>query len=1234
MQSVQFSSGFFFNRKNNAATANTDAIDIKSSLPASLLAIKETQTETDKAGTPAEEPAKPKAQQPAFAVHGGNFQFSSGVRLENDFIQRLKHSQNPEEKAGLAEMLGRAHSINALPTILPLLNDEEPIKVRTVAAKAVSDIGTTTHRNSYTTTDIANTLILAYKHRKEQMAERLKNTTATLSYEDRLKEQDNRKASMEELKTLLSAISRLNVAHGNKMLQEEYRQTIAMSLMDDEEAQEMIRATELAEEAFHKELEKKYQRPADEILKDIPREELEELKKNVILQTPKGEKINLLEALTQIAFLKEKQEQFGSELLMGLMDAMAIHEDKTATAALKMALLNRDPDIKAKTLKLLRQRNSLNYNSDVYPNLYARDAKVRKAALKALLNSQELAAKQKTMELLKPRSYLELAGGFNTSGLQSYGKFLERIAQNGDEYVDALTNRALHSDYDLETRQIALLVLGMMTQKPAALAVSPQTRFQAKATIKAMAQQPPARSPEDAEALSLTATQLWVTQQDAQALNTAIAMAASSKRKLTGTQQANLMSSVFSVLQADKKESEAKRKSETMHQVLDIMQAGKHPSLDSKDAETLRQQLLPRQRLNQLASQTSQQFLEAESQQSPEKNTTLLGELKGNLDTLRPLLTTLAESEKSASTQMLAMRILGLLQDESSLEYLKERVQDPLKGKIDWKADLSYPGNPAMAAANIRLNALAALGDVGHSGALDTMANAMDDPTLKSYVPEPLGKLAKHANEHATDASLNRVRTKLVRLMENPDTSRSMRAVRMNTADALYQFKGGVDDIKAFASRTANPNFKRQALSALITNDYALTPEHADHSLIQSMLHPGLGVEKLHEQGVTGKGVQMAIVDGGYVDRENTEGFQSRVKLPALADEPEHVHPTMVMTTAAANGKLKGVAPDAVVFSDKWPDFGAADTMDVYKKIIEGKLRGENDIRVINNSWGFSNSNAILHKDVRKILQDYKNIVDLAEKANIQMVFAAGNEGENPGFPKLGTLSVFGLDVDKLTGDDEKTVDYLLDKVIVAGALNTQGDDANRGNHRIAEFSSRGDGLNRKLTPTVIAPGADMMVYSWDRHKGNPKTLVNGTSFASPYVSGLLSLMIQKNPNLTPADLRDILKKTAVKLPDVPVTEQGHGEVDPQAAVKLAAQYHKLSHPPKAKLDETDTEAAQPGNSLKRRRSLPFRAANRIAGQPDSPDMPNEKRARYTPDQASGGRQEIATTAKVVDMLG
>jgi serine protease AprX len=139
-------------------------------------------------------------------------------------------------------------------------------------------------------------------------------------------------------------------------------------------------------------------------------------------------------------------------------------------------------------------------------------------------------------------------------------------------------------------------------------------------------------------------------------------------------------------------------------------------------------------------------------------------------------------------------------------------------------------------------------------------------------------------------------------------------------------------------------------------------------------------------------------------------------------------------------------------------------------------------------------------------------------------------------------------------------LDYILDKVIVVGAANTQGTE-DRTKHKLADFSSIGDSLNKKLLPTVLAPGVDMMVYSYE--EGNrPKELVNGTSFASPYVSGVVALMNQANPKIKPAQVRDILKSTAVKLANLPDTYQGFGEVDPHAAVDHAKQLTKRKRTP------------------------------------------------------------------------
>ena len=74
--------------------------------------------------------------------------------------------------------------------------------------------------------------------------------------------------------------------------------------------------------------------------------------------------------------------------------------------------------------------------------------------------------------------------------------------------------------------------------------------------------------------------------------------------------------------------------------------------------------------------------------------------------------------------------------------------------------------------------------------------------------------------------------------------------------------------------------------------------------------------------------------------------------------------------------------------------------------------------------------------------------------------------------------TLFGIDIDKLTSDDKKVLDYVLDKVIVVGATNTQGFDDDISQHQIADFSSVGDTIDKRLVPTVVAPGVDMPVYS------------------------------------------------------------------------------------------------------------------------------------------------------------
>ena len=78
----------------------------------------------------------------------------------------------------------------------------------------------------------------------------------------------------------------------------------------------------------------------------------------------------------------------------------------------------------------------------------------------------------------------------------------------------------------------------------------------------------------------------------------------------------------------------------------------------------------------------------------------------------------------------------------------------------------------------------------------------------------------------------------------------------------------------------------------------------------------------------------------------------------------------------------------------------------------------------------------------------------------------------------------------------------------------------------------------------IAAPGVDVIVPAPD----GGYQLTTGTSVAAAHVSGVIALMLERNPKLSPADVRAILSVTARKLPQ-PRTEVGAGLIDPVQAL-------------------------------------------------------------------------------------
>jgi len=108
----------------------------------------------------------------------------------------------------------------------------------------------------------------------------------------------------------------------------------------------------------------------------------------------------------------------------------------------------------------------------------------------------------------------------------------------------------------------------------------------------------------------------------------------------------------------------------------------------------------------------------------------------------------------------------------------------------------------------------------------------------------------------------------------------------------------------------------------------------------------------------------------------------------------------------------------------------------------------------------------------------------------------------------------------------------------------------------LASFSSRGPTADGRRKPDVVVQGADVPA-AWN---DGQYARVGGTSFASPQVTGIVALMLQVNPALSPTEVRTLLRRTASQAP-APDNRKGWGVVDAGAAVG-AAEWRARQSPP------------------------------------------------------------------------
>ncbi|HEX8116732.1 MAG TPA: S8 family serine peptidase, partial [Pyrinomonadaceae bacterium] len=319
---------------------------------------------------------------------------------------------------------------------------------------------------------------------------------------------------------------------------------------------------------------------------------------------------------------------------------------------------------------------------------------------------------------------------------------------------------------------------------------------------------------------------------------------------------------------------------------------------------------------------------------------------------------------------------------------------------------------------------------------------------------------------------------------------------------------------------------------------------------------------------VTGRGVTVAVIDTGLdtthadltgrvarnVKLADTQSLSVGFTYPVGVENVPNTdliygHGTFVAGVIAGDGArsggaFAGVAPGARLVGLSAGDLNLFHVLAGFDYVL---THPEFNVRVVNCSFS------------AETLYDENDPVNVATRIlyerGVNVVFSAGNSG-----PGLHTLNPYAQ----------------APWVVSVGATDNKG--------RLASFSARGEFGGPGSRPTLVAPGVNVVgprasgvnvlgasgITSTRKLSAADSiyyTVGTGTSFSAPQAAGVVALMLEANPALTPADVRNILQLTATPMPPYYSHEVGAGMLNAHAAVLAAAFPERLIGAWRATLD-------------------------------------------------------------------
>ncbi len=274
-----------------------------------------------------------------------------------------------------------------------------------------------------------------------------------------------------------------------------------------------------------------------------------------------------------------------------------------------------------------------------------------------------------------------------------------------------------------------------------------------------------------------------------------------------------------------------------------------------------------------------------------------------------------------------------------------------------------------------------------------------------------------------------------------------------------------------------------------------------------------LKIDQLHNQGYTGNGIFIAVIDGGFNSVDQMDVFDSLRANNKILGTRDFVQPgnnvygtnmsthgTSVLSTMGGNlpGQIIGTAPHASYYLFRSEDVTAEYLMEEYYWVQAAEYADSLGVDILSTSLGYTVFDDTLDNHSYSDMDGNTTVItigaDLAAKKGMLVVNSAGNEGFNPW--KYISAPADG------------------DSVLTIGAVDANG--------IYASFSSTGPTYDGRIKPDVAAQGKNAVVAIVPSGIATS----SGTSFSAPIMSGAAACLWQANQSYSNMEIYNAIKQS------------------------------------------------------------------------------------------------------------